>query len=103
MKKLFWSLSAMLFFSSNAFSQPKIAPLDDRGYVALEAGVAIPVGDFADDDFYSVSSGIASSGGVLGISFAYRLGKSLGLTAMFRGYSNPVDDQVFLDEMEKNF
>lgn len=94
MKKTTTTLLFILLITYYSFSQ-------DKGYVAISLGPSIPIGDFASTDLNNSSSGLAKTGAIFDITFAYKLGTNMGLTAMLRGQSNPVDNQSLLDQLNR--
>lgn len=75
----------------------------DKGYVAVSLGPSIATGDFASKDMNNNSAGFANTGAFFDISFAYKLGKNFGVTAILRGQANNVDAQAISNEMSKQF
>ncbi|MES2559371.1 MAG: hypothetical protein V4590_06500 [Bacteroidota bacterium] len=75
----------------------------ERGYVTIGIGPSIPLSDFASTNTSNDDAGYAMNGGNLNISFAYRLGSHLGLTAMLTGTSNPVDVDAIDRDFEEAF
>jgi hypothetical protein len=65
----------------------------DKGYVAVSMGPSFPVGGFANKDLADESAGAATTGAIFDISFAYKLGKNFGLSALLRGQANPIDNK----------
>jgi len=96
-------LFTLLFFTLGGFSQDPGLIRQDKGFIAISAGLSIPAGEFASKDLNSPSAGIAATGGMLDLSAGFKLGKNFGITALYRGYSNPVDDEAFLDELKRNY
>ena len=109
MRKLTLLISVLFVFVNNSFSQDKSSTdksstdkgSKDKGYIAISLGSSTPTGDFGSKDVNNSSAGLAKTGAIFDISFAYKLGKSFGLSAMIRGQANPVDNQVLLDELYK--
>ncbi|MBS1533962.1 MAG: hypothetical protein JST78_02710 [Bacteroidetes bacterium] len=73
----------------------------NKGYVAISIGPSIPIGDFASKDGANDSAGFAKTGAIFDISFAYKLGKNLGISALLRGQSNSFDNSAFASELAK--
>jgi hypothetical protein len=94
MKKLSVSTLFVMLFVFNTFSQ-------DKGYIAVSLGPAIPAGDFASKSMDNTSAGFAKAGAIFDISFAYKIDKYFGLIAMLRGQSHKTDAQAMADEMIK--
>lgn len=64
----------------------------DRGHFGISVGGAIPMGDLGSKDLDNENAGMANPGGLIDLSFAYKLGKgNFGLTALIRTQSNPTD------------
>lgn len=80
----------VLIFCSATFSYSQ-----NKGYVSISIGPSIPIGDFASKDVNNNSAGFAKTGAVLDISFAYKLGKNLGVCAMLRGQADNFDNAAF--------
>ena len=75
MKKLMTIFILVLLFDSFCFSQ-------DKGYVGISIGPSIPTGDYASAELSNQKAGLAKTGAIFDISFGYKLGKNLGLSAM---------------------
>ena len=92
MKKIVWSVVALLAMASPSLAQ------DKKGYIGISLGPSIPLGDLASKDIDNESAGFATSGAIFDISVAYKLGKGpFGITAMLRGQANPMDAKAFVD------
>ncbi|MES2655579.1 MAG: hypothetical protein V4620_08320 [Bacteroidota bacterium] len=76
---------------------------DKRGYLTLGFGPSIPFSDFSSTSTGNDDAGYAMAGGNLNITFAYRLGNNLGLTAMLSGTSNPVDVDALAADFNENY
>lgn len=62
-----------------------------KGYIAISGGYSIPIGEFGSNLIGSVPE--ASKGFQLNlINFGYRFSRNLGVSAVFFGALNPVDD-----------
>lgn len=104
MRKLTLLISVLFVFVNNSFSQDKSSTdkgSKDKGYIAISLSSSTPTGDFGSKDINNSSAGLAKTGTSFDISFAYKFGKSFGLSAMIRRQANPVDNQVLLDELYK--
>ncbi len=76
---------------------------DKRGYLTFGFGPSIPFSDFSSTSSGNDDAGYAMAGANLNITFAYRLGRSLGLTAMLTGTSNPVDADALASDFNKTY
>ena len=94
MKKGSVLIVTFLRFVVIAFSQ-------DKGYFAISLGPSIPLGDFASKDMDNESAGFAKPGAIFDLSFGYKLGKNVGVTALLRGQSNKLDGNAISNEMSK--
>lgn len=79
-----------IVWASNTYGQ-------DKGYIAFNAGSSNPVGTFASKNLNEENSGFAKSGFLLDLSFGYKLGKTLGISAMIRNHVNQVHGQPMAD------
>lgn len=93
-KKLLLLLALTAINANHCISQ-------NKGYVAISIGPSIPIGDFASKDGKNDSAGFAKTGAIFDISFVYKLGKNLGISALLRGQSNSVDNSAFANELSK--
>ncbi len=87
----------LILFNSNIFAQ-------DKGYVAFSIGANSPTGNFGSTDakqFYS-STGLANPGPLLDISFAYKLGKNIGIAAIMRAQGNGINENALKTELQKS-
>jgi hypothetical protein len=94
MKNLLTLMLILMFNTFASFSQ-------EKGYIAISIGPSIPTGEFASKNMDNESSGFANTGAIFDISFAYKLNKNFGLTAVLRGQANEVDAQALSKEMSK--
>jgi hypothetical protein len=74
-----------------------------RGYITLGFGPSIPFSDFASTSTSNDDAGYALPGGNLNITFAYRLGTNLGLTAMLTSTSNRVNEEAIADDFHERY
>lgn len=73
----------------------------EHSSVSLSMGPALPVGQFANQDGESPSSGLARIGGLLDLSYQYRLGKGpFGLTGELRARLNPMNEDAALTSLK---
>lgn len=94
MKKVIFSLVALLTISSQSYAQ------DKKGYIGISIGPSIPTGDLASKDADNEAAGWANTGAIFDISFAYKLGEgNFGITALLRVQANPTDNQALVDEI----
>ena len=94
MKNLITLTAIVLLSFSYGFSQ-------DKGYIGIAVGPSIPTGDFASKDMNNESAGFAKTGAIFDITFAYKLNKNFGVTALLRGQANKLDAQAVSNEMSK--
>ncbi len=93
MKNFLFLFTISILTITNSFAQ-------NKGYLALSAGPSIPIGEFASKDPNNTKAGCATTGVSLNLSFAYKLGKKLGLAALLRSQSNSFDNEAFENELE---
>jgi hypothetical protein len=94
MKKTILSLLASLAIVSQISAQ------DSKGYIGISLGPSIPLGDLSSKDADNPSAGFASTGALVDISFAYKLGDgNFGITALLRGQANTTDAQSLANEL----
>jgi hypothetical protein len=80
------------------------AQYDERkGYIGISIGPSIPFADFASTDENNDDAGFAATGGNLTVSFAYRLGAHLGITAMLSGNNNPVNKSALESDFRNDY
>jgi len=94
MKNFLIVLTLFLLTGTKCLSQ-------DKGYIAISLGPSIPIGDFASKDANNNSAGWATTGAIFDISFAYKLGRNFGLSALLRGQANGIDNDAFASELAK--
>jgi len=81
MKKLL-SVFLLLFLVSSIQAQDINKSTKD-GFISISLGLAIPTGDFADDDPGNNDAGFAENGASFTlINFGYLFSKNVGITAM---------------------
>jgi len=73
----------------------------NKGHVSFSIGPSFPSGDFGSKDANNASAGFATTGVVLDLSFAYKLGNNLGFTGMLRGQANSIDNNTFASELSR--
>ena len=95
MKKTLLTTLVTIVTISLAFSQTE----DRKGYIGISIGGASPLGNFASVNPNNDKAGYATGGGVFDVTFAYRLGKHLGLTAVLHGQSNGYDSQTVVNQI----
>lgn len=95
--KFLLTLVVMLFLPASLISQ------EGEVYVSINAGVSIPLLDYAEADFDNESSGFARPGGTLKIDFGYGLNDYLSLAGMFVGGVNRFDYVELQDWLTENF
>jgi hypothetical protein len=94
MKNLLNLFTLVFFVFSVSFGQ-------DKGYIAISLGPSFATGDFASTNMDNKSAGFAKTGAIFDITFAYKLNKNFGVSALLRGQANKTDAQAFADEMIK--
>src|SRR5690606_1448615 len=98
MKKIVFSLIALLIIVSQSYAQEK------KGYIGISLGPSIPMGDLSSKDADNDAAGWANTGAIFDISFAYKLGGgNFGLTALLRGQANSTDAQALADELANQY
>ena len=80
-------LALFLLFIFKSYSQ-------DKGYVGISIGPSMPTGDYASADLSNELAGLAKTGAIFDISFGYKLGKNMGLSAMLFSHSNATDSKT---------
>lgn len=96
MKKLFITILAFVAITTQGFAN------DGKGYIGISLGPSFPIGDFGSKNINKPNAGLAGTGAVFDISFAYKLGASnFGVTALIRGQANSMDEMVFQNELRK--
>ncbi len=100
MRKILLSIFVIAFSVTNSFSQGNtLVPLgkpvvvDTKGYLALSIGLCIPTGDFAIKDIKIPAAGLANTGVMYDLSFAYRFEKKFGIAISLREQVNPLDNE----------
>ena len=71
----------------------------DKGYLSVALGYAVPMGVFGDNDITAEEAGLAREGLLLEIAGAYHFVPKFGLALSIRGVANPVDAQVLADNV----
>jgi hypothetical protein len=94
---IFLGFLLLSFLPSTLMSQ------EGEVYVSINAGVSIPLLDYAESDFDNESSGFAKTGASLKIDFGYGLNDYLSLTGMFLGGVNRFDYIELRDWLTENF
>jgi hypothetical protein len=84
-------LVILLCISSYAFAQ-------DKGYIALSGGGAIPLGKFANTDVNANDVGYAKAGGFFDLSFNYKLYKNFGISSILRAQFNGFNTKAVTDQ-----
>jgi len=91
MKKICVLLALIAWFQSAAQDKERI---ETKGYIGLTMGPAIPLGNFASNDFNNEKSGLAKTGVNLTlINFGYRFGKHFGVSAAWLGAAHAVETE----------
>ena len=88
MKKELKFLFVLMFLATKSFSQ-------NNGYVSISMGPSLPIGNFASKNINNNSAGWATTGVVLDLNIAYKLGRNLGLSGLLRGQTNNFDNTAF--------
>jgi len=94
MKNLFILMAVVFISVTSVFAQ-------DKGYIGVSIGPSIPTGDFASKDMNNEAAGFAKTGAIFDITFAYKLNKNFGVTALLRGQANKLDAKAISNEMYK--
>lgn len=84
--RVFLPLSALLTLSVHCQEQP--------GFIGLGVGLASPMGNFRSTDADNKEAGLATEGVAFDLNFGYRMGKTFGVTAVFRGTGNATSDKA---------
>ena len=92
MKKELNFLFVLMFLATKSFSQ-------NKGYVSISMGPSFPIGNFASKNVNNNFAGWASTGIVLDINIAYKLGRNFGLFGSLRGQTNNFDNAAFATEL----
>ncbi|MBX3238814.1 MAG: hypothetical protein KIT80_08540 [Chitinophagaceae bacterium] len=100
MKKNLTLTGILMLFIAVAFGQ---VTEDRRGYIGISVGSSMPIGNFASKNANASKAGLATTGAIFDVSFAYKLKKNFGLAALLRGQYNPVDVQPLADRMNREF
>jgi len=81
MKKQFYA-SMLLLFPLLGMAQETTEKAPEKyQYIAVHVGAGFPVGDFGSNTTTNEEAGFAKSGINVGVQYAYKLGKNLGLGA----------------------
>ena len=91
------SIFLVILIPSSVLSQ------EGEVYVSINAGISIPLLDYAESDFDNESSGFANTGAGLKIDFGYGLNDYLSLSGMFIGGVNRFDYIELRDWLTENF
>jgi len=89
-------ISILLLTAWQTFSQ-------DKGYFAVAMGAGIPTGDFASTDPDNSSAGLAKTGFLFDLSFAYKFGDTYGIAGLIRGQALITDAQAIADQLSVMF
>ena len=75
------------------------AQMEDRhGYIGMTLGSAIPLGDFADNNFDNEDAGFAKTGINFNlVHFGYKFSKNFGIAASWFGAAHEVDTPYNID------
>ena len=93
MKKTFLTLSLFLT-ATIAFAQ-------DKGFVTVNFGSSIPLGDFAGTDINNNSSGFAQTGYLFDATLGLKFSKYFGTTILIRSQVNQFDEETFAEHATK--
>ena len=75
----------------------------DRGYLGVVLGAAIPLGDFSSTDQKNEHAGYAKTGPNFEVVYAQKFGKTMGITAMIRSSSNAMDMNALKMQFESSY
>lgn len=95
MKKNIMLTGISIFIASIVFGQ---ITEDRRGYIGVSVGPSIPIGGFASQNTNNSKAGLATTGAIFDVSFAYKLKKNWGLAALLRGQYNPINVKPVADQ-----
>lgn len=98
-------MKRLLLLCSTLMILPSLYAQEDdrRGFISLSLGAAAPFGDYASTESDNDDAGFALTGGNVNIAFGYKLGQTLGVTAMLNAGSNPLNTNALEDEFRDNF
>ncbi len=97
MRKLVLSFVALMVIIFQGYAQD-----GGKGHIGISLGPSIPMGDFGSKDLDKDEIGLANTGAMLDLSFAYTFKESnFGITGLLRGQVNPLDTKVVEDELIK--
>jgi len=98
------TLIVLLLLNPGVYAQrAKVKPGDmfvKRGMIGVMGGVAIPVMDFADDNF-KLASGYATTGYNFNLGISYDVSADLGLSLQYQFINNPFNSSGFLDDIRQ--
>lgn len=76
----------LVFFFLGVITFSSKAQEERKGFIGLNVGTSIPIGDFSDDNINNDRAGFALNGTSINlIDFGYRFGKIIGITASISG------------------
>src|ERR1700689_1901391 len=97
MKSPLFIITTICLSAFNCFSQ-------QAGSISLTIGPAFPVGEFANSNPYSSTSGLASLGALADLSYTHRTRNSdFGFIATLRARANPIDTKATLGPFEQQY
>ncbi len=91
MRNKYFFIAILLFALNNGYSQSS----QDKEHFSLSIGPSFPIGDYANKDVSSKSSGIAKTGQVINIAYTRLLQKQSGIAVTVHGQRNPVNTKTF--------
>ena len=94
MKKTFLTLSLFLT-ATITFAQ-------DKGFVSVNFGSSIPIGEFASTDENSNSAGYAQTGFLVDVSLGLKFSKHFGVNMLVREQVNKYDAQALADQTKES-
>lgn len=87
MKKMMFLMTLILLIGLSVTAQDKKTKPNNKFFISIAAGPAIPVSDFASKNFNNESAGLAKIGFTTNLQFGYQLHKYFGITSTIL-YSN---------------
>jgi len=77
---------------------------DTHNYIGISLGPSFPIGDYGSKDADNENGGLANTGAIFDLSYAYRFGQGpFGVTAMIRGQANLTDAQALANIFANQF
>ncbi len=83
------------------FGIPALA--QNVGYMSINLGPSIPIRDFGNTDISNKSAGLAKTGFIVEGTISFKIGKYAGISALFRGQKNWLDNVAIEDKIERQY